>query len=104
MRWCIRKSATTSRHSRPRKAAPTSRCFHPRSPAATATSNSSSVHAVAEPEHLVIDHVGHRGDGVVMAAGGINVYVPYALGGETVAVEHVHGHPDRRRLIRVERA
>jgi 23S rRNA (uracil1939-C5)-methyltransferase len=58
---------------------------------------------VAEPEHLVIDHVGHRGDGVAMA-GGINVYVPYALGGETVEAEHVPGHPDRRRLIKVERA
>src|SRR4051812_21490600 len=103
MRWCIRRSATTSRHSQPRKAAPTSRYFRPRSPAATATSNSSSVRAVAEPEHLVIDHVGHRGDGVVMTDG-INVYVPYALGGETVEVEQVPGHPDRRRLIKVERA
>jgi 23S rRNA (uracil1939-C5)-methyltransferase len=37
-------------------------------------------------------------------AGGINVYVPYALGGETVEVEPVPGHPDRRRLIKVERA
>lgn len=59
--------------------------------------------AVAEAEHLVIDHVGHRGDGVV-TAGGISVYVPYALGAETVEVEHVPGHPDRRRLIKVERA
>lgn len=59
--------------------------------------------AVAEPEHLVIDHVGHRGDGVAMAAG-MTVYVPYALGGETVHAEHVPGHPDRRRLIKVERA
>ena len=37
-------------------------------------------------------------------AGGISVYVPYALGGETVEVEQVPGHPDRRRLIKVERA
>lgn len=59
--------------------------------------------AVAEAEQLVIDHVGHRGDGVV-TAGGISVYVPYALGTETVEVEHVPGHPDRRRLIKVERA
>ena len=59
--------------------------------------------AVAEPAQLVIDHVGHRGDGVV-AAGGISVYVPYTLGGEAVDVEPVSGHPDRRRLIKVERA
>ena len=59
--------------------------------------------AVAEAEHLVIDHVGHRGDGVV-TAGDATVYVPYALGGETVAVAAVPGHPDRRSLIKVERA
>ena len=66
-------------------------------------SNSSSVRAVAEHEQIVIDHVGHRGDGVA-TAGGINVYVPYALGGETVEVAAVPGHPDRRRLVKVERA
>jgi 23S rRNA (uracil1939-C5)-methyltransferase len=54
-------------------------------------------------ERLVIDHVGHRGDGVAFA-GGENVYVPYTLGGETVEVEAVSGHPDRRRLLQVERA
>ncbi|MFL6838933.1 MAG: class I SAM-dependent RNA methyltransferase [Bradyrhizobium sp.] len=54
-------------------------------------------------EHLVIDHVGHFGDGVALA-GGQNVYVPYALGGETAEVEAVPGHPDRRRLLAVERA
>jgi 23S rRNA (uracil1939-C5)-methyltransferase len=54
-------------------------------------------------ERLVIDHVGHRGDGVAFA-GGENVYVPYTLGGETVEVESVSGHPDRRRLLQVERA
>jgi 23S rRNA (uracil1939-C5)-methyltransferase len=58
---------------------------------------------VAETEHLKIDHVGHRGDGVA-TAGGINVYVPYALGGETVEVAEVPGHPDRRRLVKVEHA
>jgi 23S rRNA (uracil1939-C5)-methyltransferase len=61
------------------------------------------VRAVAEPEHLIIDHVGHRGDGVV-SSGGASVYVPYTLGGEAVDVEQVTGHPDRRRLIKVERA
>jgi 23S rRNA (uracil1939-C5)-methyltransferase len=54
-------------------------------------------------ERLVIDHVGHRGDGVALAGGG-NLYVPYTLGGETVEVEAVPDHPDRRRLLRVERA
>ncbi len=64
-------------------------------------SNSSSARAVVE--RLVIDHVGHFGDGVALA-GGRNVYVPYTLGGETVEVADVAGHPDRRRLLAVERA
>jgi len=54
-------------------------------------------------ERLVVDHVGHRGDGVAVQDGE-NVYVPYALGGETVEVVPVPGHPDRRRLLAVERA
>jgi 23S rRNA (uracil1939-C5)-methyltransferase len=55
-------------------------------------------------ERLVIDHVGHFGDGVALA-GGQSVYVPYTLGGETVEVAAVPGHhPDRRRLLAVERA
>jgi len=54
-------------------------------------------------EHLTIDHVGHFGDGVALF-GGANVYVPYTLGGEIVEVEAVPGHPDRRRLLKVERA
>lgn len=55
-------------------------------------------------ERLVIDHVGHRGDGVAFADGQ-SIFVPYALGGETVEVAPVPGHhPDRRRLLQVERA
>lgn len=55
-------------------------------------------------ERLLIDHVGHRGDGVAVA-GGQSVYVPYTLGGETVEVAPVQGrHPDRRRLVTVEHA
>jgi 23S rRNA (uracil1939-C5)-methyltransferase len=54
-------------------------------------------------ERLVIDHVGHLGDGVAVVDGQ-NLYVPYTLGGETVAVGNVPGHPDRRRLLAVERA
>jgi 23S rRNA (uracil1939-C5)-methyltransferase len=57
---------------------------------------------VADFERLVIDHVGHHGDGVALAPAQ-NIYVPYTLGGETVEVETVPGrHPDRRRLTRVE--
>jgi 23S rRNA (uracil1939-C5)-methyltransferase len=54
-------------------------------------------------ERLVIDHVGHRGDGVG-DVDGQTVYVPYTLGGETVEVAPVPGHPDRRRLLAVESA
>lgn len=54
-------------------------------------------------ETLHIDHVGHRGDGVALSPGG-NLYVPYALGGETVEVDEVHGHPDRRRLAELKQA
>lgn len=55
-------------------------------------------------ERLVIDHVGHLGDGIAYA-GDQTVYVPYTLGGETVEVAPVPGHhPDRRRLIAVEQA
>jgi 23S rRNA (uracil1939-C5)-methyltransferase len=63
--------------------------------------NSSSARGVVE--RLVIDHVGHRGDGVAFADGQ-TVYVPYALAGETVEVAPVPDHPDRRRLLQVERA
>jgi 23S rRNA (uracil1939-C5)-methyltransferase len=55
-------------------------------------------------ERLVIDHVGHFGDGVALI-GGQSVYVPYTLGGETVEVAAVPGHhPDRRRLLAIEHA
>ena len=52
-------------------------------------------------ERLVISHLGHRGDGVVDTAAE-PVYVPYTLPGETVTVELVPKHPDRRHLVRVE--
>jgi 23S rRNA (uracil1939-C5)-methyltransferase len=54
-------------------------------------------------EHLVIDHVGHRGDGVAFADGH-TVFVPYTLGGEIVETGAVAGHPDRRLLLQVENA
>jgi 23S rRNA (uracil1939-C5)-methyltransferase len=63
-------------------------------------SNSSWARAVVE--RLTIDHVGHRGDGVCLDAREA-IYVPFALGGETVEVEHVVGHhPDRRKLLAVD--
>src|SRR5437868_12058886 len=52
-------------------------------------------------ERLVITHIGHRADGVAETPDG-PVYVPYALPGETVEVEAVPGHPDRRHLLQVE--
>jgi 23S rRNA (uracil1939-C5)-methyltransferase len=54
-------------------------------------------------ETLVIGHVGHLGDGVALVDGE-SVYVPYALSGETIEAEAVHGHPDRRRLLAIESA
>ena len=54
-------------------------------------------------ESLLIDHVGQRGDGVCFT-GGESLFVPYTLGGETVEVEPVAEHPDRRRLSRVVHA
>jgi 23S rRNA (uracil1939-C5)-methyltransferase len=66
-----------------------------------ATPNSFSARAVVE--RLTIDHVGHFGDGVALVDGE-NVYVPYALPGETVDVAAIPGHPDRRRLLNVESA
>ncbi len=59
---------------------------------------------MADTERLVIDHVGHHGDGVALA-GGARIYVPYTIGGDTVEVAPVPGHhPDRRRLLKVETA
>src|SRR2546430_4781204 len=52
-------------------------------------------------ERLRISHLGHRGDGASETPAG-PLYVPYALPGETVEVEPVPGHPDRRRLLRIE--
>jgi 23S rRNA (uracil1939-C5)-methyltransferase len=67
--------------------------------APTAIVNSSSGPSLVE--RLAIDHVGHRGDGVVEGAAG-PIYVPYALPGEVVEVDPWPGHPDRRSLLRVE--
>jgi 23S rRNA (uracil1939-C5)-methyltransferase len=54
-------------------------------------------------ERLLIDHVGHLGDGVAIIDGQSR-YVAYTLGGEIVEVAPAIGnHPDRRRLVQVER-
>jgi 23S rRNA (uracil1939-C5)-methyltransferase len=51
-------------------------------------------------ERLAIERLGHRGDGIADGPEG-PIYVPGTLPGETVEVEAVPGHPDRRRLLKV---
>lgn len=53
-------------------------------------------------EQLTIDRLGHRGDGIADTPAG-PAFVPYVLPGETVTVEPVAGHPDRRHLVHVDR-
>ena len=53
-------------------------------------------------ERLIIDRLGHRGDGVADGAEG-PIYVAGTLPGETVEVENVPGQPDRRHLLNVEK-
>lgn len=52
-------------------------------------------------ERLAINRLGHLGDGIAEGAGG-PIYVPGTLPGETVEVEGVAGHSDRRRLLHVD--
>lgn len=52
-------------------------------------------------ERLAIARMGHRGAGVADTEQG-PLFVPYTLPGESVTVEPVAGHPERRRLLRVE--
>jgi 23S rRNA (uracil1939-C5)-methyltransferase len=54
-------------------------------------------------ERLAITAIGQRGDGVA-ERDREPIYVSYALPGETVEVDVWPGHPDRRHLIRVEKA
>ena len=54
-------------------------------------------------ERLAIAELGHRGDGDARTQAGL-VYVPYTLPGETAEVEEWPGHPDRRRLVKIEAA
>jgi 23S rRNA (uracil1939-C5)-methyltransferase len=52
-------------------------------------------------ERLAIARLGTLGDGICDTPAG-PLYVPYALPGETVAVEQWPGHADRRHLVEVE--
>jgi 23S rRNA (uracil1939-C5)-methyltransferase len=52
-------------------------------------------------ERCVIERLGHRGDGIAVGPEG-PLYVPYVLPGETVEVEPVPEHPDRRHMVRIE--
>src|SRR5262249_12921424 len=54
-------------------------------------------------EQFAITRIGNRGDGIADAPAG-PLYVPYALAGETVEVESIEGHPDRRHLLNVLKA
>jgi 23S rRNA (uracil1939-C5)-methyltransferase len=53
-------------------------------------------------ERLVIDRLGHRGDGVIDREPE-PIFVAGALPGETVEVDNIPGHPDRRQLLRVDK-
>jgi 23S rRNA (uracil1939-C5)-methyltransferase len=52
-------------------------------------------------ERLDIKGLGRRGDGIADTPAG-PLYVPYTLPGETAEVDVWPGHPDRRRLVRVD--
>ncbi|MGB6536604.1 MAG: RNA methyltransferase, partial [Xanthobacteraceae bacterium] len=54
-------------------------------------------------ERLTIVRLGHRGDGIVDGPDG-PIYLPGTLPNENVEVEPWPGHPDRRRLLKIDRA
>src|SRR6266545_495395 len=96
-----RGSARKSPISSPRSDGRSSASCLRRSSARAATASSCSEGGVTE--RLRITALGHRGDGIAETEHG-PIYVPYALPGESVEVEAVPGHPDRRHLLAVERA
>lgn len=49
-------------------------------------------------ERVVIDHIGHQGDGVVQGEAG-TLFVPYALPGETVEIERAGEHAKLRAVL-----
>jgi 23S rRNA (uracil1939-C5)-methyltransferase len=65
------------------------------------TAIASSCSELGVTERLAIARLGRLGDGISETPSG-PLYVPYALPGETVAVEPWPGHADRRHLIGVE--
>jgi 23S rRNA (uracil1939-C5)-methyltransferase len=69
--------------------------------AETAVANSSSRPSVVE--RILINRLGHRGDGIADSSDG-PIYIPGTLPGEIVEVDAVPGHPDRRRLLNVEKS
>src|SRR6266516_3054224 len=89
-----RASARKSSISSPRSAGRSRVSCRRRCSAAKAIASSCSGRGVTE--RLAIARMGHRGDGVAEIRDQA-VYVPYALPGETVEVEAVPGHPERRR-------
>jgi len=52
-------------------------------------------------ERLLIDRLGHLGDGIAEGTEGA-IYIPGALPGEIVEVESVAGHADRRHLLHID--
>jgi 23S rRNA (uracil1939-C5)-methyltransferase len=54
-------------------------------------------------ERFAITRLGNRGDGLAETPAG-PIYVPFTLPGETVEVEPIAGHPDRRHLLQVAAA
>src|SRR5256885_14299927 len=52
-------------------------------------------------ERLEIKRLGRRGEGIADTPAG-PLYVPYVLSGEIAEVDAWRGHPDRRRLVRVD--
>jgi 23S rRNA (uracil1939-C5)-methyltransferase len=53
-------------------------------------------------EQITIARLGNRGDGMADMPDG-PVYVPYTLPGETVTVAPIEGHPDRRRVLHIDK-
>jgi 23S rRNA (uracil1939-C5)-methyltransferase len=54
-------------------------------------------------ERLLIDRLGQHGDGIAEGPDG-PIYIPGALPGETVEVDAMPGHPERRRLVNVQQS
>ena len=54
-------------------------------------------------ERIPIDRLGQHGDGIADSSNG-PLYIPGTLPGEIAEVDAVPGHPDRRRLLKVEQA